>query len=154
MLDLFAREEVDEVYIIYTRMKNSMENEVQRTQLLPLVRLNSGVFRESANAIQEEFDLQPDPETLLDNIIPDFVSGYIYGALVESYCAEHSSRMQAMDAANKAGEKLLSELSVKYNRERQAAITQEITEVAAGARARSEQLKKSRRKKMAAGKES
>ena len=151
MLDLFARDEVDEVFIIYTRMKNSMENETQKTELLPLVRLNSKVFgMGGATAMQEEFDLQPDPKTLLDNIIPDFVSGYIYGALVESYCAEHSSRMQAMDAANKAGEKLLQELSIRYNRERQAAITQEITEVAAGARARSEQIRRSRRKRQAA----
>ncbi len=151
MLDLFARDEVDEVFIIYTRMKNSMENETQKTELLPLVRLNSKVFGTgSTMTMQEEFDLQPDPKTLLDNIIPDFVSGYIYGALVESYCAEHSSRMQAMDAANKAGEKLLQELSIRYNRERQAAITQEITEVAAGARARSEQIRRSRRKKQAA----
>ena len=150
MLDLFAQSEVDEVFIIYTRMKNSMENETQKTELLPLVRLNSKVFgMGSVSTMQEEFDLQPDPKTLLDNIIPDFVSGYIYGALVESYCAEHSSRMQAMDAANKAGEKLLQELSVRYNRERQAAITQEITEVAAGARARSEQIKRNRRKKQA-----
>ena len=86
--------------------------------------------------------MYPDPETLLDNIVPDYLSGYIYSALVESYCSEHSSRMQAMDSANKAGQKLLSQLQIAYNRERQAAITQEITEVAAGARARKEQLER------------
>jgi F-type H+-transporting ATPase subunit gamma len=72
----------------------------------------------------------------LNNIIPPWITGYIYSALVESYCAEHSARMQAMDAANKNGTELLSELSIQFNRERQARITQEITEVAAGAKAR------------------
>lgn len=84
--------------------------------------------------------MEPNPKALLDQVIPEYLTGYIYSALIESYCSEHNSRMQAMDAANKNGQKLVSELSVRYNRERQAAITQEITEVAAGARARKEQL--------------
>ncbi|MDD5849603.1 MAG: ATP synthase F1 subunit gamma [Firmicutes bacterium] len=143
MLDLFTTGKIDEVYIIYTRMKNSMETQTEIVQLLPLVRLNSKIFAQPVGAArQEEFAMYPDPETLLDNIVPDFLSGYIYSALVESYCSEHSSRMQAMDSANKAGQKLLSQLQIAYNRERQAAITQEITEVAAGARARKEQLER------------
>ncbi|SEA17459.1 F-type H+-transporting ATPase subunit gamma [Lachnospiraceae bacterium NK3A20] len=143
MLELFASKEIDEVYIIFTRMKNSMENEPQVVQLLPLVRLqNPRINEQLAAAHQEEFKMEPSPEVLLDHIVPDFVSGYVYSALVESYCAEHSSRMEAMDSANKNGQQLLQELSLMFNRERQAAITQEITEVAAGAKARNEQKKR------------
>ncbi len=156
MLDLFQRDEVDEVYILYTRMKNSMECEADVVQLLPLIRLDNNLFTNIGHgAMQEEFLMEPSPDVLLDNIVPDFVSGYIYSALVESYCAEHSSRMQAMDAANKSGQKLVQELSIRYNRERQAAITQEITEIAAGARARAQQQKRAReqRKKRRQGME-
>lgn len=147
MLEKFISREIDEVFINYTSMKNQMETETQIVQLLPLVRLNSELFKRPVGPVlhEEEFTLYPDPDTLLDNIVPDYLSGYIYSALVESYCAEHSSRMQAMDSANKSGQKLLSELQIAYNRERQAAITQEITEVAAGARARSEQLARAKK---------
>lgn len=152
MLDLFERKEVDEVYIIYTRMKNSMETETEIRQLLPLIRLNEEFFKQNMTKLsgvyQETFDMEPGPDLLLNNIIPDFINGYIYSALVESYCAEHSSRMQAMDAANKNGSELVQELSIQYNRERQAQITQEITEVCAGAKARALQQKKHKKKDM------
>lgn len=139
MLDLFERHQVDEVYMVYTRMKNSVEYVPEIIQLLPLVRLDSSLFRGLGEFHQEDFAMEPNPKILLDNIIPDFVSGYIYSALVESYASEHSARMQAMDAANKAGQKLVQELSIQYNRQRQGQITQEITEIAAGAKARARQ---------------
>lgn len=78
----------------------------------------------------------------MDTVIPDYLAGYIYSALVESYASENYARMQAMDSANKNGEELLSDLSLQYNRQRQAKITQEITEVAAGAKARKQQLER------------
>ncbi len=153
MLDLFEEQKVDEVYIIYTNMKNSIETEPKMIQLLPLNRLNEKPFNQDMNAIigvQENFELSPSAEELLNNIVPDYINGYIYSALVESYCAEHSARMQAMDSANKSGQELISELSIQYNRQRQAQITQEITEIAAGARARAAQVEaaKARRKRM------
>ena len=150
-LELFGSGQIDEVYILYTEMKNAMETDVVCRQLLPLVRLDQHLFEvKLGGTATEEFKMDPNPDTLLDYIIPDYISGYIYSALIESYCAEHNSRMQAMDAANKNGKKLVLELSIRYNRERQAAITQEITEVAAGARARNEQMKKAKlRRKMA-----
>ncbi len=139
MLDLFQENKIDEVYMIYTQMKNSMEAETQMMQLLPLIRLNEELFTheiyQMSGGFREEFDLEPNATELLNNIIPDYLVGYIYSALVESYCAEHSDRMQAMDAANKNGSELLSSLSISYNRQRQSQITQEITEIAAGARA-------------------
>ncbi len=147
MLDLFEEKKVDEVYLIYTNMKNSIETEPKMIQLLPLNRLNDKPFNQDINAIigvQEDFELSPSAEELLNNIVPDYINGYIYSALVESYCAEHSARMQAMDAANKSGQELISELSIQYNRQRQAQITQEITEIAAGAKARAAQVEAAR----------
>ncbi len=154
MLELFSRHEVDEVYIIYTRMKNSVEFVSESMQLLPLVRLDESLTRNLSGIQQEDFALEPSPEVLLDNIVPDFLSGYIYSALVESYASEHSARMQAMDAANKAGQKLVQELSIQYNRQRQGQITQEITEIAAGAKARARQqarAKEAARRRLAEG---
>ncbi len=151
MLELFSSHQVDEVYMIYTRMKNSAEFETEMIELLPLVRLNKTLFQGIGGIHQEDFSLEPNPKMLLDNIIPDFVSGYIFSALVESYASEHFARMEAMDAANKAGQKLVQELSVQYNRQRQGQITQEITEIAAGAKARArqqERAKESARKRL------
>lgn len=77
----------------------------------------------------------PDAQTVFDKIIPDFVAGFIYGALIESYCSEHNSRMMAMQTATDSASDMLKQLDIMYNRARQAAITQEITEVIAGAKA-------------------
>ncbi len=140
MLSLFESDEVDEVYIVYTYMINSMETEARVEQLLPLHHLAGEQMVQVGSVMQEEFELYPSAKVLLDNIVPDYVGGYIYSALVESYCAEHSARMQAMDSANKSGSALVSQLSIHYNRVRQAQITQEITEVAAGAKARKQQM--------------
>lgn len=109
-------------------------------QLLPFHRLNRAV--EVAGEMSFNYQLEPSPKQLLDIVIPDYLAGYIYSALVESYASENYARMQAMDSANKNGEELLSDLSLQYNRQRQAKITQEITEVAAGAKARKQQLER------------
>ena len=137
VLDLFHDNEIDSVYIVYTRMRNSLEMVTETEQLLPIDKINKGVFGQVIPMVagMEEFRLVPTPEAVIDNVIPDYISGFIYSALVESFCSEQNSRMTAMDAANRSGNKLKQELSIQYNRTRQAAITQEITEVAAGARA-------------------
>ena len=85
--------------------------------------------------MNEPLEFVPSVEVVLNSIIQSYVSGYIYSALIDSFCSEQNARMTAMDAANKNAQKLLSELSLEYNRVRQAAITQEITEVSAGAKA-------------------
>ena len=79
---------------------------------------------------------------MLETLVPSYVSGYIYSALVDSFCAEQNARMTAMNSANQNAEKLLGELSVQYNRSRQAAITQEITEISSGAKAQKRKLAK------------
>jgi F-type H+-transporting ATPase subunit gamma len=78
----------------------------------------------------------------MDYIVPNYLSGYIYGALMESYCSEHNARMTAMQSANDSAQAILHELSIEYNRVRQAAITQEITEVISGAKAQKKKKKK------------
>ena len=91
-----------------------------------------------------ELLLKPSPNAVLDNILPDCVMGYIYGALIEAFCSEQSARMMAMEAANKSAAEMIHDLSIEYNRVRQAMITQEITEVISGAKA---QKKRRRRRK-------
>ena len=95
-----------------------------------------------SDAYAEDIRMIPSAENGLDNVVPDYVTGFIYGALVESFCSEQNSRMMAMEAATDNAEKILKELQITYNRVRQGAITQEITEVIAGAKAQ----KKRRRK--------
>ena len=136
ILDQFRHGELDEVILIYTDMPNSISTETKSMQLLPMVR-EDYTRREvqKAGVYQEALVLQPTPQAVLDNIIPDSIMGYVYGALVESFCSEQNARMMAMEAANKNAGTMIHDLSIEYNRVRQAMITQEITEVAAGAKA-------------------
>lgn len=78
--------------------------------------------------------MEPSLEAVFDRVIPNFLVGFIFGALVESFCSEQNARMSAMQSANDNAADMLKELSIEYNRVRQGAITQEITEVVAGAR--------------------
>ena len=85
--------------------------------------------------MQEPFEFYPSVGAVLNSMIPSYVSGFLYSALLDSFCSEQNARMTAMDAANQNAEELLSALRLQYNRVRQAAITQEITEISAGAAA-------------------
>ena len=134
LLELYRKEELDEVYIIYTSMVNAIQEETQIRQLLPLKKASFNV-KLPADIPMEELALKPSPEAVMDRIVPDYVVGFIYGALVESYSCEQNARMMAMEAATKSAKDMLHELDILYNRARQAAITQEITEVIAGAKA-------------------
>ena len=91
---------------------------------------------------REELALKPSPEAVMDRIVPDYVVGFVYGALVESFSCEQNARMMAMEAASKSARDMLHELDILYNRARQAAITQEITEVIAGAKSQKRKRKK------------
>lgn len=140
ILEDYLNREVEEVYIIYTRVKNAVVSETLIEKLLPLEIIAKA--RDSENneitgvgVYNEEFLMEPSPTALLDNIVPNYIDGFIYGALVESYCAVQNSRMMAMDTANKSGQSMIHDLSILYNRERQSKITQEITEVVSGAKA-------------------
>ena len=119
LLDQFISGELDEIYIVYTRMENSVQSEAEVLKILPL---ESRSFNPSAKAV-------------MDSIVPNYVTGMIYGCLVEAYASEHNARMMAMKAATDSAKDLIHDLSILYNRARQAAITQEITEVCSGAKA-------------------
>ena len=135
MLELFQNREIDELHIAYTRMKSSLEMESMEEQILPLDKLHPVFVKVPITANYEAFNIFPSPDALMENIIPDYLNGYIYSALVESFCAEQNARMTSMDAANRNGNELKQKLRIQYNRVRQAQITQEITEIAAGAKA-------------------
>ena len=133
MLEAYENGKLDEVYIIYTKMVNSVTAETDMIQLLPFKRED---FSFSTGGVyNEEIKMEPSPEVVLDRIVPNYITGFIYGALVESFCSEQNSRMMAMDTATNSAKEMLQDLNIKYNRARQAAITQEITEVVGGARA-------------------
>ena len=134
LLDMYYKDELQKIYVVYTDMKNSLETEAVTTRLLPLHRSD---FKSPAHeeTIRQPFEFVPSMEAVLDNIVPGYISGFIYSALVASFCSEQNARMTAMDSANRNAEKILDDLRVQYNRVRQAGITQEITEVSAGARA-------------------
>lgn len=137
MVERFLKGELDEVYVIYTEMINSISMETRMQQLLPLKKAQ--FQQQSAVGLTdihlENIEMVPSEHAVLDKIVPNYITGMIYGALVESYSSEQNSRMMAMQAATDNAKEMLSELSIAYNRARQAAITQEITEVISGARA-------------------
>lgn len=134
LLDGFLSGELQEIYVIYTDMESSLLSEAKSTRLLPFHRTH---FAPPAKekAVQEPFEFYPSVGVVLNNMIPSYVSGFIYSALLDSFCSEQNARMTAMDAANQNAEELLAGLKLQYNRVRQAAITQEITEISAGAAA-------------------
>ncbi len=138
MIDLYLTGELDEVYIIYTQMINSVTMETEVEQLLPLNKVTFSdpqITKDLASVHQEEIQFTPSPHGVIDSIVPNYLSGMIYSCLVESYASEHNSRMMAMEAATSSADEMLKSLSIQYNRVRQAAITQEITEVISGAKA-------------------
>ncbi|MCI9641201.1 MAG: ATP synthase F1 subunit gamma [Eubacterium sp.] len=133
LLELFLEEKIDEVYVIYTRMINSMTVEPMSKKILPLKEMQSEA--QDKNNHYDNARFEPNVQTVFDNIVPNYVAGFIYGALIESYCSEHNSRMMAMQTATDAATDMIKQLGIQYNRARQAAITQEITEVIAGSKA-------------------
>ena len=141
VVSMYESGELDEVYIIYTQAVNSMKEEAVVQRLLPLEKADfSGTV--PADVYVEDIRMVPSPEYVLDNVVPDYVTGFIYGALVESFCSEQNARMMAMEAATDNAGKMLKELQINFNRVRQGAITQEITEVVAGAKAQKKKKQK------------
>ncbi|WP_035775834.1 ATP synthase F1 subunit gamma [Butyrivibrio sp. VCB2001] len=145
IMDYYYNRKIDEFYIIFTTIRgNTCDARIER--ILPLDFL-SALKRKKVpirGNMYEEFLMEPSPSAVLDNIVPNYVTGYIYGALVESFCSVQQSRMMAMDNANKNAEMMIVDLKKSYNRQRQAMITQEITEVVSGAKAlkHSKEIKK------------
>ena len=134
LLERYDAGEINAVHVIYTDMKNGLEATVRQAQLLPLHRERFSIAK-ADTAGGSMFAFVPNAAAVLDNAVRSCLTGFIYSALVDSFCSEQSARMTAMNAADQNAEELLKDLSVQYNRARQGAITQEITEVSAGERA-------------------
>ena len=134
VMDLYVNGELDEVYLVYTKMENSFSMNAEKQKLLPLAK-EDFIHPAPADIYQEEIKVESSMEEILEHVVPNCVTGYIYGALVESFASEHNSRMMAMQTATDSARSMISQLSIEYNRVRQAAITQQITEVIGGAKA-------------------
>lgn len=138
VVELYREKQLDEVYIVYTRMINSVTFDAEIKQLLPLKKAKLEKQNDKNNYAHCSFE--PDMNSVFNHIVPNYVAGFVYGALVESYCSEHNARMMAMQTATDAAKDMLKSLEIEFNRARQAAITQEITEVIAGAKAQKSKL--------------
>ena len=142
MLDLYLDGQLDEVYVLFTKMVSSFQLEPTAHKLLPLDPDVFPEYEKNRDSYNRDVVYVPSVKAVMDRLVPGYVKGDLFGALVESYCSEQNARMTAMDSANSNAEKLLAELSLQYNRVRQAAITQEITEVSAGAKAQRQKHRK------------
>lgn len=140
LLKLYHENQLDELYIIYTTMVNAMQEEAQVAQLLPLKKTDFKI-PVPIDIPLEGLALKPSAEEVMDHIVPNYVVGFVYGALVEAFSCEQNARMMAMEGATNSAKQMLKELDIEYNRARQAAITQEITEVIAGAKAQKKKKK-------------
>lgn len=150
ILEGYDAGEFNKVYVCYTDYTNGMsDGAATHMRLLPFDK-NDFVAEgeESASDASTVFEYEPRIETVLDSIVPSYLNGFIYSALVNSYCSEQTARMMAMDAANSNAQDLLDKLSLEYNHVRQGAITQEITEISSGARAQKLAAAKRKKKKL------
>ncbi len=116
--------EADAIHLAYTRFDSVLSQTADTMQLLPL-QMESGRSRSI-------IEYEPDGETVLSTIVPEYLGGIFYGALCESRASEQAARRTAMDSATQNADEMIADLSLKFNRARQAAITQEITEIVAG----------------------
>ncbi len=133
VIEKFESGDLDEVYLIYTDMVTSNQQEARTLRLLPFERKHFGKAEDGTMKKLPKASFMPSPEEVMNYLIPQYAKGIIYGAMVEAFCCEQQSRMTAMDAATNSAKDMIKDLSLMYNRARQAAITQEITEVCGGA---------------------
>jgi len=130
MLDAYRNEEVDQVYIVYNDFINTMAQKPMVEQLLPLPPSDDEEVRDIWDYIYE-----PDAESLLDSVLIRYIEALVYQAVLENLASEHAARMIAMKSATDNATDLISDLKLAYNKARQAAITQEISEIVSGAAA-------------------
>lgn len=132
LLEYYDSGALDEIGIIYTDYVGSRTGQCKKATLLPLD--HSEFSGDSAGGPREKKFL-PDPDTVLEGIIPSYLMGFTYGCLVKSFCSEQQARMAAMKSAGDNAEEMLKTLQVQYNKIRQATITNEMIEITAGVRA-------------------
>lgn len=132
LLEEFAAGRIGEIYVAYTGFKNTVTHVPTLLKLLPVKVEDDRPQSEDHQAVME---FEPECEEAIDLIIPKYITSLIYGALIESVASENGARMQAMDSATSNADDMISKLSLLYNRARQSSITQELTEIIAGAEA-------------------
>lgn len=125
---LFLNGAFDAVYVCYTNSVSSLSQVPSCLRLVPLIRQRTG----SEGVFSGDVFYEPDVASVLDAIIPEYIGGIIYGALCESRTSEQAARRTAMDSATKNADEMIADLALAYNRARQGAITQEITEIVTG----------------------
>ena len=132
VLEDFTGDRVGEIYLAYTSFKNTVVHEPKLVKLLPIEFSDQELSKEEAKT---PMNYEPSEEEALDIIIPKYLTSLLYGALVEAAASDNGARMQAMDSATSNAEEMIEKLSLQYNRARQGSITQELTEIIAGAEA-------------------
>ena len=133
VLEQFAKGEIGEIYLAYTSFKNTVSHEPKLIKLLPVSLEDVGEVDEVSKLTPMNYE--PEAEEALDMMLPKYVCSLIFGALVEAVASENGARMAAMDSATSNAEEMIDKLSLLYNRARQGSITQELTEIIAGANA-------------------
>ena len=131
-LEMFTNNSVGEVHIIYTKFVNSLTFRAEDLKLLPVE-----VEKKEVSGPTQELMIEPDANEVLNELLPFYFNSVIYGSLIESHVSEQASRRTAMENATDNAEEISDKLLIQYNKARQSAITQEITEVVAGANASS-----------------
>ena len=134
-IDDFKSGKLDEIYLIYTKIQNALTSEPVMERLLPLDREHLKPAPKGLGDPRGEVEMFPDAKTVFEQTAPIYMHGMIFGAMTESFCAEQSARMTAMDSATKSAKDMIHDLELEYNRSRQGSITQEITEIIGGAAA-------------------
>lgn len=135
LAEYFVNQKIDKIEIITTRFKNMMSYFVENWTVLPLKSLTEDHDKLYDGIIDPLMEFEPDKHHILQKIVPMYITNIIYQSLLEAQASELASRMTAMSAASTNAEKMISKLSLEYNKLRQAAITNEIVEVVAGANA-------------------
>lgn len=131
IMDSYQNGDIDEVKLIYTEFISALNQEPRLVKLLPVsIEANKGEEKKQSGAAVQYL---PSPDAVLGFIVPKYVSGMIYGGLAESYASEQAARRTAMESATDNANEMISNLELQYNRARQAAVTQEISEIVAGA---------------------
>ncbi len=136
MLDLYEKNEISECYLIYTKFKSAISQNVEALKLLPVEVEDKNVDSDSGtqqNSIS--YDYEPSEEFLLEEIIPRNIAVQIHSGLLENLASEQGSRMTAMDNATRNANDMIDNLTLFYNRSRQALITKELIEIISGAEA-------------------
>jgi F-type H+-transporting ATPase subunit gamma len=135
VIELYTEEEVDRVVVIYNRFESALTQRVTEQELLPLSEalLETDQEERQEDALRGDFIFEPEPEEILERLLPVYVETELYRALLESAASKHGAQMTAMRNASKNAGELIDNLTLAMNRARQAEITQEILEVVAGA---------------------